>query len=160
MKSVAGFILIASISWALLSPFASFAQEGAEAQIKAEEAETSAIEPEVLWLWGEVVSLNAQNKAFSVKYFDYETEAEKDITLNVNDKTTYEGANSIAEIKVKDTVSVDYIVTGGSSLAKNISVEKVEGEMGEEGILPKEEILPEEGQETEAVTEVMQAAEG
>jgi hypothetical protein len=143
MKRETGFVLILSVFLALLSPIVSCAQEKIEADIKTEEAEETSVEPEVQWLWGEVVSVNAQNKVFSVKYFDYETEAEKDITLNVDDKTAYESVQSIDEIKAKDTVSVDYIVTGGSSIAKNISVEKAEEEIGEEPGFPKEAIFEE-----------------
>ena len=41
---------------------------------------------DVQWLWGEVVSLDPQNNALVVKYLDYETDTEKQLTIAV-DKT-------------------------------------------------------------------------
>ncbi len=84
-------------------------------------------EPEVEWVWGEVVSLDAQNKTFVVKYLDYENDQEREMTLNVDEKTSYENIKSIDEIKPKDTLSIDYTVTADSkNIAKNISLEKPE----------------------------------
>lgn len=83
--------------------------------------------PDTQWVWGEVSSVDMQNKAILVKYLDYETDQEKQININVDDKTTYENIKLIDEIKPKDTVSIDYIVSpDGKNIAKNISVEKPE----------------------------------
>ncbi len=82
---------------------------------------------EVQWLWGEVVSVDAPKKQISVKYLDYETDNEKEISLFVNEKTAYENIKDISELKTQDIVSVDYISdTGGKNSAVNISVEKLE----------------------------------
>jgi hypothetical protein len=68
-----------------------------------------------------------QNKALLVKYVDYEVDQEKEITFSLDDKTKLENVAALDEIKAKDSVSVDYIVTAdGSNLAKSISVEKAE----------------------------------
>jgi uncharacterized membrane protein len=84
-------------------------------------------EPEVQWVWGEVVSVDPQNKIFSVKYLDYESDQEKEFAMNVNEETAYENIKSADEIKPKDAVSIDYIVTSeGKNMAKNISLEKPE----------------------------------
>lgn len=84
-------------------------------------------EPDTQWLWGEVVTLDTQNKMISVKYLDYETDQEKEIIINTDDKTTFENVKAIDELKPKDTVSVDYTVgPDGKNIAKNISVEKPE----------------------------------
>lgn len=84
-------------------------------------------EPEMQWIWGEVVSIDAVNNSITVKYLDYESDTEKEIAIAADDKTTYENAKSLSEIKPKDTVSIDYLSSPGSkSLAKNISVEKPE----------------------------------
>ncbi len=83
--------------------------------------------PEVQWLWGEVVSVDTTAKTMIVKYLDYETDTEKEITINVDDKTTYENAKSLDEIKTQDTLSIDYVAVDGKDIAKNISVEKNEG---------------------------------
>ena len=85
-------------------------------------------EPETQWIWGEVVSIDAATKNILVKYLDYETDTEKEININADDKTTYENVKSVDEIKPQDILSIDYIVNpDGRNIAKNISVEKPEG---------------------------------
>lgn len=113
----------------------------------AQESETQAIpaapESEVQWLWGEVVSVDTLTKQMIVKYLDYETDTEKEISININDKTNFENAKSLDEIKAQDTVSVDYITNPeGKNIAKNISVEKNEGI----------QIMPEESKEEPKAT--------
>jgi len=86
---------------------------------------------EVQWLWGEVVSVDASRKQITVKYLDYETDNEKEITLSVNDKTSYENIKEISELKAQDIVSVDYISEAdGNNTVVNISVEKLEDGQG------------------------------
>ena len=104
-------------------------------------------EPEMQWVWGEVANIDSQNKAITVKYLDYETDQEKELLLNIDDKTTFENVKTFDEIKVKDAVSVDYMAGQGAKfIAKNISVEspettKVEGAAAEkpEGMKPAAE---------------------
>lgn len=89
--------------------------------------ETAVNEPESKWLWGEVVSVDANNNQLTVRYLDYEEDLEKETVITVNEKTTYENAKSLSEIKSKDNVSIDYIVTPeNTNLATNISLEKAE----------------------------------
>lgn len=77
------------------------------------------------WAWGEVTVLDAQGKTITLKYLDYETDQEKDLVLAVDEKTNFENIASLDEIKVKDTLSVDYITApDGSNIAKNINFEK------------------------------------
>lgn len=98
-----------------------------EPLVPEETAQEVLSEPQALWLWGEVVSIDLDNKQISVKYLDYETDIEKEMKINVDEKTTFENVNSIDEIKPQDTVSIDYIVTpDAQNIAKNISVEKAE----------------------------------
>lgn len=93
-----------------------------------QQAVTTVAEPEVEWLWGEVVSLDTNTKEMVVKYLDYETDTEKEINIGIDEKTTYENMKSPDEIKAQDTVSIDYIAAvDGKNIAKNISVEKNEG---------------------------------
>lgn len=88
---------------------------------------TPGTEPDMQWLWGEIVSVNADKSELMVKYLDYEADIEKDMAVGVDEKTTYENVKSINELKPQDTVSIDYItVADGKALAKNISVEKPE----------------------------------
>ena len=98
----------------------------------AQEPESQAVtttpaESEVQWLWGEVVSVDTLTGQMTVKYLDYETDTEKEISININDQTSFENAKSLAEIKAQDTVSVDYTTNPeGKNIAKNISVERNE----------------------------------
>lgn len=77
------------------------------------------------WAWGEVTNLDDQAKIITLKYLDYETDQEKELLLAVDEKTTYENIKSFDEIKVKDTLSVDYTAGPGDKyIAKNISLER------------------------------------
>ena len=84
-------------------------------------------EPETLWIWGEVVTVDPAVKTITIKYLDYETDQEKNMVIGIDEKTTYENIKSIDEIKPKDTLSIDYIAgTDSKNTAKNISLEKPE----------------------------------
>jgi len=108
------------------------------------EQASASVEPEIQWLWGEVLSVDATNKTILLKTLDYETDSEKEISMNIDDKTTYENVNALDQIKPQDTVSIDYIVTTeGKNIAKNISVEKPEGTQR-----AQEETIPETTIET------------
>lgn len=76
------------------------------------------------WAWGEVTNLDSQAQTFTLKYLDYETDQEKELLLFIDEKTTYENIKGLDEIKVKDTLSVDYAAGPGDKyIAKNISLE-------------------------------------
>lgn len=80
---------------------------------------------DILWAWGEVTNLDAQAKTFTLKYLDYETDQEKELVLAVDEKTVFENINSLEEIKIKDTLSIDYMIgADGKNIAKNINFEK------------------------------------
>jgi hypothetical protein len=77
------------------------------------------------WAWGEVTDLDSQAKTITLKYLDYETDQEKDLVLAVDDKTTFENVKDFSELKLKDTLSIDYVVgADNKNVAKNISLEK------------------------------------
>jgi len=114
MKRKTGLILAITASLIFISANLIFSQEVQN-------------NPDTQWVWGEVSILDTQNKAILVKYFDYETDQEKEINIDIDDKTTYENIKSMDELKPKDTVSIDYIVSpDGKNIAKNISIEKPE----------------------------------
>lgn len=121
----------------LMSTGLAFSQEQAAEKPAGQEAPA---EQEAQWIWGDAVSVDAASRKILVKYLDYETDTEKEINIEVDDKTTYENVKSIDEIKPLDTLSIDYIINpDGRSLAKNISVEKPEGVQ----TLPEESIKEE-----------------
>ena len=104
----------------------------------AEQPEAVAAPADVLWVWGEIVSIDAAAKKITVKYLDYDTDMEKEIVISVDDKTKFEGASAIGDLKPQDTVSIDYAEAGGVNLASAITVEHLE-DLAEE---PKEELVP------------------
>ncbi len=88
---------------------------------------TVTAESETQWLWAEVISLDGLSKTLLVKYLDYDTDQEKEMVMNIDEKTTFENVKSLDEIKPKDTVGIDYIISPDSkNIAKNIGVEKME----------------------------------
>lgn len=128
MKANKYLIFITLVSLIFLGFILSTAQENA---VKVQPPVSD--NTDVQWLWGEVLSLDPQNNALTVKYLDYETDTEKQITIVVNDETTYENAKALTDIKPLDTISVDYIIaTPGKNIAKNISLEKPEAAPAEE----------------------------
>lgn len=121
----------------------------------------AASEQEVQWVWGEIVSVDTQNKTILLKYLDYETETEKEMSFNVDDKTTYENIKNIDELKPKDTVSIDYVISSdGKNIAKNVSVERPESQEIPEGEIKPEEITPPEETPKETLEEDPKAEPG
>ncbi len=81
----------------------------------------------IQWVWGDVVNVDKQNKTLLVKYFDYETDQDKELSVIIDDQTTFENIQTLDEANVGDVVSIDYSVDAtGKNVAKNISVEKPE----------------------------------
>ena len=106
--------------------------------------------PQLEWLWGEVVSVDVDNNKITVKYPDYETDQDKEITLLVNVKTRYSNISSLGELKPQDTLSIDYRVSvSGENIAENISLDKPdeEGGVGSSDVsaeeVQQETVLPE-----------------
>lgn len=120
MKKKLGLIFVAVLALSHLC----FAQELKPASSKSSPIAT---DPEIQWVWGEIVTVNATDNSILIRFIDYESDTEKEVVVFVDGKTTYEKANSFNEIKPQDTVSVDYVVNGeGKAVAQNISVENLE----------------------------------
>ena len=123
MKSSRLFIPAVAVFLAALLFSPALIQNKAAAQ---EDAVTLG-EPDILWLWGEVTAVDAAKGLISVKYLDYDTDTEKEVAIYTDENTSYENVNTIADIKLKDIVSIDYVSGAqGSSLARSISVETPE----------------------------------
>jgi len=102
-----------------------FTQGQSDNVIKGPQIKSSSPETEIQWIWGEVTNVDPVNSLISVKYLDYENDTEKEISLAVNEKTTYENIKSLSEIKPHDNLSIDYVIgPEARSLATNISLEK------------------------------------
>ena len=130
MRSKINLALGITVSFILISSGLAFGQNETAAdmpQAKTEPAESVASEPDIQWMWGEVVSIDAASKTITVKSMDYESGSEKQASVVVDDKTAYENVKSLDEIKPQDTISVDYIVSSeGKNIAQNISVERAD----------------------------------
>lgn len=137
------FVFVAIIASIFMGLAAAFSQDQvADTQVQPAAPETAAVSteqsstpstvaavtnPEFQWVWGEVSSVDAAKSEFVIKYLDYETDQEKEMTIGVDNKTSYENTKSFSDIKPKDTLSIDYIVSADNkNIAKNISVEEVE----------------------------------
>ena len=93
--------------------------------IDSNQQSTSPKETDMQWAWGEVTNLDNQANAVTLKYLDYETDQEKELVLIVDEKTTFENIKDFNELKLKDTLSIDYMVgADNKNIAKNISFEK------------------------------------
>jgi len=127
MKSKRGLILaLAMVFLFLMHSKCALAQEQPSVQVAAGAVQN---EPDTQWAWGEVTSIDTQARALTLKYLDYETDQEKEITFNVDDKTTYENVKSFNDIKVSNAAGIDYITASdGKNIARNISVESAEKE--------------------------------
>lgn len=126
MKKKAIFIFGIIINFILFLGF-NFAEEIKPEIQNKEDKSTFVSESDVQWVWGEVTSVDMNTKTITLKYLDYETDIEKEITLNIDENTQYENCNSLQQIKPTDTISVDYIVNPeGKNLAKYIVLERPE----------------------------------
>ena len=108
----------------------------------AEEAQVASLDQEVItsnqqspalkesdmqWAWGEVTNLDNQAKTITLKYLDYETDQERELVLVVDEKTIFENIKDFNELKLNDTLSIDYLAAeDGKNIAKNINFEKPE----------------------------------
>ncbi len=84
-------------------------------------------ESDLQWAWGEVTNLDNQAKTITLKYLDYETDQEKELILVVDEKTTFENVKDFSELKIKDTLSIDYMIgVDSKNIATNVSFEQPE----------------------------------
>ncbi|MFA5287539.1 MAG: hypothetical protein WC394_04660 [Candidatus Omnitrophota bacterium] len=96
------------------------AQEGGGAEAINQELKDS----DMQWVLGEVANVDLKDKVINIKYLDFEDSQMKDMLLNIDSGTAYEGVKSIDEIKPMDSLSIDYVITqDGKNLAKNIGLD-------------------------------------
>lgn len=120
------FISIIAVS------FVVFAEEAPRAGVESVVIASSQPIPEqeksdTQWAWGEVMNLDIPAKSFTIKYLDYETDQEKELVLVADDKTTFENVKGLDELKLKDTLSIDYAAgADNKNVAKNISLEALD----------------------------------
>lgn len=131
---LSGFIILITVTTLI-----AFAEEPAVAA--AEQPAAPKSENETQWAWGEVTNVDVQARTLTLKYLDYETDQEKDLVLAVDEKTAFENIKNFDEIKINDTLSVDYMVgSDGKNIAKNINFEKPDSSPA----VPAQDIKPAE----------------
>ncbi|MGD9015303.1 MAG: hypothetical protein PVI33_04710 [Candidatus Omnitrophota bacterium] len=124
MKSYV-LVLLFAVMLLAFTPQQAFAQE----EMMAEQEEEFLTEE---WLLGDVIAIDSENNQLRVGYIDYDTEEEKEISIQVDVQTGYDNVSSLGEIKINDVVSVDYIADSqGQAIALNIRVDKSEPEVME-----------------------------
>jgi hypothetical protein len=121
---LAGFVILI-----MLIPLITFAEETAvvseDPVVTSDQQAVAQNENDTQWAWGEVTNVDNQAKTFTLKYLDYEADQEKELVLTVDEKTTFENIKGFDEIKIKDTLSIDYLVgVDNKNIAKNVSFEK------------------------------------
>lgn len=106
--------LTATVETAAPTPEAALAPEAA-APAEAKPSE---------WVWGEVVSVDSENKQIVLKHLDYDTYEEVQTTLKVGDKTLFENVGALGDIKPGNHLTADFKIVAGSNNADLIVVEK------------------------------------
>ena len=98
-----------------------------QAVITSNQDALSQKDTDIQWAWGEVMNLDNLAKTITLKYLDYETDQEQELVLVVDEKTTFESIQNFNDLKLKDTLSIDYLAgADNKNIAKNISFEKPE----------------------------------
>ncbi len=125
MKAKLLVLTLAGVAAVSLSAGA-YAQEKPEIPEQDVPAAVSSEEENISWVWGEVKSVDPALSTATVIYMDYQTDEEKDLVLEVNTQTKFEGVDGLSLLKAGDTAGIDYSVIDGKNIARNISVEKIE----------------------------------
>lgn len=125
------FVLVISVSF-FLKPL--YAVETTTAPA----AETVGVpEEETEFSFGTVKSITEDQLV--VSEYDYESNADVDVTYQVPAETEFENAASLKEIAVGDSVDIDFLVKDGQKKAVAITVEKPLTEDEELALVPEEE---------------------
>ncbi len=122
--------------------------ENVESVISAAPAEAKTTE----WVWGEVVSVDTENKQIVLKHLDYDTYEEVQTTLKVGDKTLFENVAALGEIKAGNHLTADFKIAAGSNIADLIVVEK---DVQEESVAPETAVASEAVVSPEPAPEVI-----
>ena len=107
------------------------------------------LEPDMPWVWAEVVVVDRANNTMTIKYLDYETDTEKEMVMGVDGQTAFDNAKSLDDVKPQDTVSIDYVVDAdGRNTARNVNVERPEAMaiVDDSAVLPPPDALKAEAE--------------
>lgn len=117
---IAVFILVVSIPF-FLKPLYAVELEPATPVPAADDA-VAIPEDETEFSFGTVKSITGDQLV--VSEYDYESNADVDVTYQVPAETEFENAASLKEIAVGDSVDIDFLVKDGQKKAVAITVEK------------------------------------
>lgn len=88
--------------------------------------ESKDVEAPTEWVWGEVLSTDPQAGTITIKHLDYDTYEEVQKVLSVTDKTLFENAKDIKDIKPSDHITADYRLNGNKNEIEMLVVDKLE----------------------------------
>jgi len=122
---LSGFVIVLMANTQIVLAQEAVVAPAEPAEAASNQQDISQKEADMQWAWGEVTNLDNQAKTVTLKYLDYETDQEKELVLIIDEKTAFENIKDFSELKLKDTLSVDYIIEADNkNIAKNISFEK------------------------------------
>jgi hypothetical protein len=99
-------------------------QQDEKQKIFFEKEEDIRPEEDTGWAWGDIIFIDLENAKFKIRYFNYEKEIEEEIFIFVDEHTVFENVKDLSQIKLQDSVSVDYIKTSKGNIARLITVER------------------------------------
>ena len=119
---LAAVMVVLFMSFFLKPLLAVDAPAPASAQAPAAESSDATLEDETEFSFGTVKTVT-ENQLI-VSEYDYESNADVDVTYEVSPQTEYENATSLKDIAVGDSVDVDFLVKDGKKTAVAVTVEK------------------------------------
>ncbi|MBU2540407.1 MAG: hypothetical protein KJ593_00745 [Candidatus Omnitrophica bacterium] len=89
------------------------------------EEEASSLK-EIKWVWGEVIGVDSLKEELSIRYLDYDSDAEKDRVFIFDKDSKFENITSLENIEAGDSAGIDYYIDEtGKNIIKSISIEKL-----------------------------------
>jgi hypothetical protein len=113
-----------NVEQAVSVPVVETTQAESAQEVVPQAPEPPAAQKTTEWVWGEVVSVDKDNRQLTVKHLDYDTYDEIQTVLTLDDKTLLENVSDLGEVQPGDHVTVDYRSEAGSNIAGLIVVEK------------------------------------
>ncbi|MBI3307602.1 MAG: hypothetical protein HYZ84_07350 [Candidatus Omnitrophica bacterium] len=98
-------------------------------------------EVETEYSYGTVKSVSGAQ--IIVSEYDFEKDADVDVTYTTDASTQFEGVAAIGEVGTGDDIEIDYVVKGGNKNATLVSIEKAAAAEAVPAAAPVPEVAPE-----------------
>jgi len=84
-------------------------------------------QPEVLFVYGEVVAIDGIWNSVTIRHFDYTVLKNDDLEIALKETTEWENVPGMRQLNIGDWAGVTYVIQpNGNRMAESISVEKTE----------------------------------